>query len=83
MLAELFKPNADNEKMWDDFVSGSRDASHCHLSGWRRVIERAYDHRTYYLWAHENGETKGVLPLVLIQSILFGTNLVSMPFLDE
>lgn len=83
MLAELFKANAENEKMWDDFVYSSPEASYCHLSGWRRVIERAYGHRTYYIWAHENGETKGVLPLVLIQSRLFGKNLVSMPFLDE
>ncbi len=83
MLAELFKPNADNENMWDDFVYRSPGASHCHLSGWRRVIERAYGHRTYYIWAHENGETKGILPLVLIRSNLFGKTLVSMPFLDE
>jgi len=83
MLAEFCKPDAANEKMWDDFVYNSPDASYCHLSGWRHVIERAYGHRTYYLWAHENGETKGVLPLILMQSRLFGKNLVSVPFLDE
>jgi len=71
------------ERVWDDFVHRSANAGHCHFSGWRQVIERAYDHRSFYLQAHEDGETKGILPLILIRSALFGRSLVSLPFLDD
>jgi len=47
------------------------------------VMERAYGHRTFYFQAHEDGETRGILPLILIRSALFGKSLVSLPFLDD
>ena len=83
MVIELCGVRPGEEKAWDDFVQMSPDAGHCHLSGWRRVIERAYGHRSFYFRAQENGETKGILPLVHIRSTLFGRSLVSMPFLDD
>jgi len=73
----------EEEKAWDEFVQRSDQGSYCHFSGWRRVMERAYGHPSFYLWSHEDGETKGILPLILINSILFGRSLVSLPFLDE
>lgn len=83
MVIELCRLQHGEEKAWDEFVYRYPNAGHCHLSGWRRVIERSYGHRAFYLWAYENGETKGILPLILIRSILFGRSLVSIPFLDD
>ena len=37
----------------------------------------------HYLWAHENGEVKGVLPLIAMRNFFFRRSLVSMPFLDD
>jgi FemAB-related protein (PEP-CTERM system-associated) len=71
------------EKRWDDYVYRCTEAGHCHLSGWRRVIARSYGHRSHYLCAYENGELKGVLPLVAMRSFLFRRSLVSIPFLDD
>jgi FemAB-related protein (PEP-CTERM system-associated) len=51
-----------------------------HLSGWRRVIERAFGHRTYYLLAERGGIVTGVLPLTHIKSLLFGSSLISNAF---
>jgi len=76
-----FRPG--EEKVWDEFVQRSDQGSHCHLSGWKRVIELAYGHRSFYLMAHENGQTKGILPLILMRSRFFGKSLVSLPFLDD
>jgi serine/alanine adding enzyme len=36
---------------WDSYVLNHPDATHCHLSGWKRVIENAYGHKAYYLLA--------------------------------
>ena len=72
----------NDRRAWDNYVHASPDGTVCHLYNWREVIQRAYGHRTFYLSAIANGEIQGVLPLVLIQSRIFGRSLVSMPFMD-
>ena len=47
------------------------------------MIERAYGHRPFYLWAREDGQIKGVLPLILLRTIFGKRSFVSLPFLDE
>ncbi|HEY0304809.1 MAG TPA: FemAB family XrtA/PEP-CTERM system-associated protein [Longimicrobiales bacterium] len=79
MQAELFRGNPEE---WDEFVAGQPDATASHLYGWRRVIERTYQHDCPYLVAREGGRIAGVLPLVDVRSIAFGRFLVSMPFLN-
>jgi FemAB-related protein (PEP-CTERM system-associated) len=46
------------------------------------VVRRVYGHEPVYLLAEDGGEVRGVLPLVMMRSRLFGRRLVSMPFLD-
>ena len=53
---------AGDERRWDDFVVSEKSATFFHLSGWKRVIERAFAHRTYYLIAERGGMVTGVLP---------------------
>jgi len=72
----------NNKQSWDDFVNASPDGTVCHLYNWRDVIQQAYGHKTFFLAATSNGEIRGVLPLVLIRSRMFGRNLVSMPYMD-
>ena len=64
---------------WDRFVESMPQASNYHRWVWRRVIEDTFGHRSYYLTAG-NGTIDGVLPLVFIDSWLFGKFLVSIPF---
>lgn len=54
-----------------------------HLFGWKEVIEKSFGHKTFYL-ASRNAEGKisGVLPLVHIKSLFFGSFLVSVPFFN-
>jgi FemAB-related protein (PEP-CTERM system-associated) len=70
------------DKSWDRFVEQHPSATVAHLSGWGRVMSRAYGHRPVYLLAEDGDEIVGALPLVLIKSRLFGRRLVSMPFMD-
>jgi FemAB-related protein (PEP-CTERM system-associated) len=65
---------------WDAFVTATPDATFCHRSGWRNVIERAFGHRTHYVYAERDGAITGVLPLTEIRSRLFGHSLVSNAF---
>jgi FemAB-related protein (PEP-CTERM system-associated) len=54
-----------------------------HLYGWRRIIERSFGHRTHYLSAIDTTSTlAGVLPLVQLESRMFGHMLVSLPFFN-
>jgi serine/alanine adding enzyme len=82
-MIEVRPLETGEEKAWDDYLYRCSESSHCHLSGWRRVIERTYGHRSYYLWAHANGMVKGILPLIAMRNLYFRRSLVSMPFLDD
>ena len=74
---------AGSPSEWDDFVRGSEGSTHCHLLGWRSIIERVFGHECPYLAARDaRGQLAGVLPLVRVKSLLFGHYLVSMPFLS-
>jgi FemAB-related protein (PEP-CTERM system-associated) len=69
-----------DEKAWDDFVHAHDSGTFFHLSGWRRVIEKAFGHRTYYLIARRGADVAGVLPLTHVKSMLFGSSLISNGF---
>ena len=66
--------------LWDKYIENSADATFFHQSGWKQVVERAFGHKTYYLYAEEQGKITGVLPLVHIKSPLFGNALISNAF---
>lgn len=65
---------------WDAFVDQCPEASFFHRSGWKTVVEEAFGHPMHYLYAEENGQIVGVLPLGHVKSRLFGDALISNPF---
>jgi len=68
---------------WDGFVRRAEGWTHCHLLGWREVMEKVFGHECPYLATRgSGGELTGVLPLVRVRSRVFGHFLVSMPFLN-
>ncbi len=68
---------------WDTYVLRSPLSAGYHLSGWRRVIEEAFGHQTYYLVVKgPQGTVQGIAPLVLLASRGFGRFLVSLPFVN-
>jgi FemAB-related protein (PEP-CTERM system-associated) len=69
-------------KAWDRFVEQHPAATVAHLSAWGRIVAGAYGHASVYLSIDDDGDTLGILPLVLVRSRIFGRRLVSMPFLD-
>ncbi|AWN14304.1 FemAB family XrtA/PEP-CTERM system-associated protein [Salinisphaera sp. LB1] len=69
-----------DEAAWEAFVAASADATFFHRAGWKRVIERAFGHRCYFLYATRDGRIEGILPLVHVHSRLFANALISTPF---
>src|SRR5262245_27515868 len=67
---------------WDAFVESRADATGYHRWAWRRVFERVFGHECIYLVARRDGAIEGILPLVSINSVLFGRSVTSLPFLN-
>ena len=65
---------------WDAFVEDCPDATFFHRAGWKTVIEESFGHACPFLFAHCDGNILGVLPLVHVDSRLFGKSLVSSAF---
>ena len=65
---------------WDAFVMACPGATFFHRSGWQDVIASVFRHSTHFLYAERNQRIEGVLPLVHVNSLLFGNALISLPF---
>ena len=65
---------------WEAFVMACPEATFFHRAGWQTVLRKVFGHATYFLFAHNNGDIQGVLPLGEIRSRLFGHSLTSLPF---
>jgi FemAB-related protein (PEP-CTERM system-associated) len=68
---------------WDAFVDATPGGSFYHLFDWKGLVERELRHRTEYLLARRADATiAGILPLVFVESRLFGRILCSLPFMN-
>lgn len=68
---------------WDAFVASQPGSSFCHLGGWREVMQDVLGHEPRYdVVVDPDGVWHGALPLVRVQTRLFGGLLLSMPFLN-
>lgn len=91
-MLQIVAVGEDLHESWDTFVLSHSQATCYHLGGWKRAVERAYEPRPYYFVACStagkdrgaSGRDKivGVLPLFHLRNVLFGNQLVSLPFCD-
>ena len=69
-------------QQWNDYVSSNDHATHYHQYEWRHVIERNFPQKCYYLVAQNvAGKTVGAIACVHMDSKIFGSFMLSMPFL--
>ncbi len=80
MTLQIHNLTEPEYQKWDNFLEHCPDATFFHRSGWKTVLERGLGHKAPYLFAEQNGEIQGILPLGHVKSFLFGNNLVSTPF---
>ena len=65
---------------WDSFVQSHPDGTFFHRASWAAIIERAFGHRTHYVYAEQDGAITGILPLARVKTLLFGDTFISVPF---
>jgi len=46
------------------------------------MVEREFGHESFYLVARDGGAVRGVLPLIHVRTLLFGSHMVSQAFVD-
>ena len=81
MGIRLYQPK--DQSRWDHFVKRSQAATLYHQIGWKEVVERSFGHRGYYWLAEDSaGNIEGILPLVHLKSVLFGSFMVSLPYFN-
>ena len=71
---------ATDMERWDAFVETRDEATFFHLAGWKAVVERSYGHDCPYLLAEQGGRILGILPLVHVNSSIFGNAIISNAF---
>ncbi len=67
---------------WDHFVSEHPDSTVYHCSVWRHIFHEAFGKRWYVVGTIREGKVLGGLPLVHMDTPLFGNSLVSMPYVN-
>ncbi len=82
MLSVEIASDSDGER-WNAFVRTAGPDHYGHLWEWRKIISSVFGHEPYYFIAEEEGEVSGVLPLFLVKSRLFGSSLISVPYLNS
>lgn len=68
---------------WNKYVESNPAASLYHRAEWKNLILKVFNHESYYFYAICNKKIVGVLPLVRLNSRLFGDFMVSMPYFNS
>jgi len=68
------------EERWEQYVRESEDATLFHTIPWKESVEKSFGLESLYLYAEQEGEIRGILPLFCAKSILGGRSLISVPF---
>ncbi len=72
----------DDKSLWNKWVVSHPDAHFYHLWEWGNILSATYNYQRFYFVAKCDEDIVGVLPLVHIQSRIFGNKLVSLPFCE-
>jgi FemAB-related protein (PEP-CTERM system-associated) len=68
---------------WNEYAAGNPAATIYHRAEWRELIRQTFGHECLYLQAKDSDRRViGILPLVHLESRLFGNFMVSMPFFN-
>ncbi len=67
---------------WEAFLLRSPPVLLSRHPAWLMVLQRGLGHEPLCLEASESGETRGLLPLAYLRSLLFGRFLVSLPYVN-
>lgn len=67
---------------WADFVRSEPSSTLAHLIEWRKLIADIFGYEPVYRVARRDGRICGALPAFLVNSLLLGRHIISVPFLN-
>lgn len=68
---------------WEELIALCADATSGHFWQWREVVGAAYGFDSFYLMAQDGRDRPiAAAPFVFVRSLLYGSELASMPYLD-
>jgi FemAB-related protein (PEP-CTERM system-associated) len=73
---------ANHLPRFESFVAAIGETPLSRHPAWLAILERGLKHTVYCLEVAEGQQTRGILPLAYVRSMLFGRFLVSLPYLD-
>ncbi|HHT9125426.1 MAG TPA: FemAB family XrtA/PEP-CTERM system-associated protein [Candidatus Brocadiia bacterium] len=74
--------STEEREEWDSYAQTSQEGTVYHLTAWKGIIENIFGHKTCYIYTKEHDKITGILPLVLMRSLLFGKFIISVPFFN-
>jgi len=80
MSGRVVAVDPSTDRRWDEFVGRAPGAGVFHSSPWLDVIKRTYGYRPEHLAYEVDGTIEGILPLLLVRSVVTGARLVSLPY---
>lgn len=70
-------------ELWDQYVKQHNNATIYHSWAIKQVIEQTFGHSSFYISViNSKNNIQGVMPLVQLNSKLFGNSLISVPFFN-
>jgi serine/alanine adding enzyme len=75
--------NESDHENWQTCLRNSKEKHHSFDWRWRDIIQTVFRHEPIYLLAEDKEKkTVAILPLFNVKSLLFGTSLISLPYLN-
>jgi FemAB-related protein (PEP-CTERM system-associated) len=74
--------NNHNTQTWDNYVLNHPAGTLFHLTAWKNVIEKTFNHKSTYVTAENQNKICGIFPMFEIKSLLFGHFFISIPFAE-
>ena len=72
MGVELRHAASGEEGAWDGYVLAHPHGSPMHMMAWKRTIEEVFGYQAHYMTAWEDGQLRGVLPLLSTPFAVYG-----------
>lgn len=72
-----------DKNCWEEFRRSSEIKHHAYNWGWRSIIADTFGHKPlYFIAATDSGEVGAAAPVFHVRSFLFGSALISVPYLN-
>lgn len=81
-MTEIINCGPEYAEAWDRYIMEHSQGNFYQLYAWKEINEKNFSHSCHFQALKRHDEICGILPLVYVQSRLFGKILSSMPFVN-